>query len=136
MTSNLGSEYVLDNQKELVMQEVREHFRPEFINRIDEIVIFNALSKEAIDKILDKIVEEIETRLKNIDLHIKLTDSARKELIEKGYDINFGARPLKRLVGKTLEVDLSKLLIEGKIREHDIVVVDYQNNQFTIEKEN
>ncbi len=136
MTSNLGSEYVLDNQKELVMQEVREHFRPEFINRIDEIVIFNALSKEAIDKILDKIVEEIETRLKNIDLHIKLTDSARKELIEKGYDINFGARPLKRLVGKTLEVDLSKLLIEGKIREHDTVVVDYQNNQFTIEKEN
>ncbi len=136
MTSNLGSEYVLDNQKELVMQEVREHFRPEFINRIDEIVIFNALSKEAIDKILDKIVEEIETRLKNIDLHIKLTDSARKELIEKGYDINFGARPLKRLVGKTLEVDLSKLLIEGKIKEHDTVVVDYQNNQFTIEKEN
>ena len=136
MTSNLGSEYVLDNQKELVMQEVREHFRPEFINRIDEIVIFNALSKEAIDKILDKIIEEIENRLKNIDLHIKLTDSARKELIEKGYDINFGARPLKRLVGKTLEVDLSKLLIEGKIREHDTVVVDYQNNQFTIEKEN
>ena len=136
MTSNLGSEYVLDNQKELVMQEVREHFRPEFINRIDEIVIFNALSKEAIDKILDKIVEEIETRLKNIDLHIKLTDSARKELIEKGYDINFGARPLKRLVGKTLEVDLSKLLIEGKIRDHDTVVVDFQNNQFTIEKEN
>ena len=136
MTSNLGSEYVLDNQKELVMQEVREHFRPEFINRIDEIVIFNALSKEAIDKILDKIIEEIETRLKNIDLHIKLTDSARKELIEKGYDINFGARPLKRLVGKTLEVDLSKLLIEGKIRDHDTVVVDFQNNQFTIEKEN
>ena len=136
MTSNLGSEYVLDNQKELVMQEVREHFRPEFINRIDEIVIFNALSKEAIDKILDKIIEEIENRLKNIDLHIKLTDSARKELIEKGYDINFGARPLKRLVGKTLEVDLSKLLIEGKIKEHDTVVVDYQNNQFTIEKEN
>ena len=136
MTSNLGSEYVLDNQKELVMQEVREHFRPEFINRIDEIVIFNALSKEAIDKILDIIIEEIETRLKNIDLHIKLTDSARKELIEKGYDINFGARPLKRLVGKTLEVDLSKLLIEGKIRDHDTVVVDFQNNQFTIEKEN
>ena len=136
MTSNLGSEYVLDNQKQLVMQEVREHFRPEFINRIDEIVIFNALSKEAIDKILDKIIEEIETRLKNIDLHIKLTDSARKELIEKGYDVNFGARPLKRLVGKTLEVDLSKLLIEGKIREHDTVVVDFQNNQFTIEKEN
>ncbi len=136
MTSNLGSEYVLENQKDLVMQEVREHFRPEFINRIDEIVIFNALSKEAIDKILDKIIAEIENRLKNIDLHIKLTESARTELIEKGYDVNFGARPLKRLVGKTLEVDLSKLLIEGKIEEHDTVIVDYQNNKFIIEKEN
>ena len=136
MTSNLGSEYVLENQKDLVMQEVKEHFRPEFINRIDEIVIFNALSKEAIDKILDKIIEEIENRLKNIDLHIKLTESARTELIEKGYDVNFGARPLKRLVGKTLEVDLSKLLIEGKIEEHDTVIVDYQNNKFIIEKEN
>ena len=113
MTSNLGSEYVLDNQKDLVMKEVRNHFRPEFINRIDEIIIFNTLSKEAINQILDKIIREIETRLKNIDLHIELTDIAREKFIEEGYDVTFGARPLKRLVGKTLEVDLSKMLIEG-----------------------
>ena len=134
MTSNLGSEYVLEDQKELVMNEVKNHFRPEFVNRIDEIVIFNALSKEAIDKILDKIIAEIENRLKNIDLHIELTKNAREEFIEKGYDVNFGARPLKRLVGRTLEVDLSRLLIEGAIKEHDTVIIDYQNNQFTIEK--
>ena len=134
MTSNLGSEYVLEDQKELVMNEVKNHFRPEFVNRIDEIVIFNALSKEAIDKILDKIIAEIENRLKNIDLHIELTKKAREEFIEKGYDVNFGARPLKRLVGRTLEVDLSRLLIEGAIKEHDTVIIDYQNNQFTIEK--
>ena len=134
MTSNLGSEYVLEDQKELVMNEVKNHFRPEFVNRIDEIVIFNALSKEAIDKILDKIIAEIENRLKNIDLHIELTKNAREEFIEKGYDVNFGARPLKRLVGRTLEVDLSKLLIEGTIKEHDTVIIDYQNDQFTIEK--
>ena len=134
MTSNLGSEYVLEDQKELVMNEVKNHFRPEFVNRIDEIVIFNTLSKEAIDKILDKIIGEIENRLKNIDLHIELTKNAREEFIEKGYDVNFGARPLKRLVGRTLEVDLSRLLIEGAIKEHDTVIIDYQNNQFTIEK--
>ena len=134
MTSNLGSEYVLEDQKELVMNEVKNHFRPEFINRIDEIVIFNALSKEAIDKILDKIIAEIENRLKNIDLHIELTKNAREAFIENGYDVNFGARPLKRLVGRTLEVDLSRLLIEGAIKEHDTVIIDYQNNQFTIEK--
>ena len=134
MTSNLGSEYVLEDQKELVMNEVKNHFRPEFVNRIDEIVIFNTLSKEAIDKILDKIIAEIENRLKNIDLHIELTKNAREAFIENGYDVNFGARPLKRLVGRTLEVDLSRLLIEGAIKEHDTVIIDYQNNQFTIEK--
>ena len=132
MTSNLGSEYVLENQKELVMNEVKAHFRPEFINRIDEIVIFNTLSKEAINQILDKIIKEIENRLSNIDLHIELTDAARKEFIDKGYDINFGARPLKRLVGKTLEVDLSKLLIEGNIKEHDSVIVDYIDGSFLL----
>ena len=134
MTSNLGSEYVLENEKDKVMQEVKDHFRPEFINRIDEIVIFNTLSKDAINKILDKIIKEIEERLKNIDLHIELTDSAREEFINQGYDINFGARPLKRLVGRTLEVDLSRMIIEGKIEEHNTVVVNYVNDHFVIGK--
>ena len=132
MTSNLGSEYVLEDNKEQVMQEVKEHFRPEFINRIDELIIFNTLTKDAINKILDKIIKEIENRLSNIGLHIELTDSAREQFIEQGYDVNFGARPLKRLVGRTLEVDLSKMLIEGKIAEHDTVVVNYVNDRFVI----
>ena len=84
-----------------VLEDImKEHFRPEFINRIDEIILFNKLSREAIDKILDKIVGEIEARLKNIDLHIKLSESARSKLIEDGYDENFGARPLKRYIQK------------------------------------
>ena len=136
MTSNLGSEYVLENEKEKVMQEVKEHFRPEFVNRIDEIVIFNTLSKEAINEILDKIISEIEIRLKDIDIHIELTDTARDKFIEEGYDISFGARPLKRLVGRTIEVDLSKLLIEGTLHEHDIVIVNYVDDHFVIKKKN
>ena len=134
MTSNLGSEYVLDGEKHKVMEEVKEHFRPEFVNRIDEIVIFNALSRDAINKILDKIIAEIEFRLKDIDLHIELTDKARDAFIEEGYDVNFGARPLKRLVGRTLEVDLSRLLIEGEIKEHDIVIVNYVDDKFIVKK--
>ena len=134
MTSNLGSEYVLENQKEKVMQEVKATFRPEFINRIDELIIFNPLSKDAINKILDKIIHEIEYRLKDIDIHIELTDIARNKLIEEGYDVNFGARPLKRLVGRTLEVDLSRLLIEGSIKEHDTVIVNYVNDKFIVKK--
>ena len=136
MTSNLGSEYVLDNKKELVMNEVRSSFRPEFINRIDEIIIFNSLSKEATLQILDKIIVEIEERLKNINLHIKLTDAAKEAFLERGYDPSFGARPLKRLVGKTLEVDLSKMLIEGNIHENDTVLVDYSDNKFLIRVDN
>ena len=134
MTSNLGSEYILDNQEDLVMNEVKSHFRPEFVNRIDEIIVFNTLSKEAISEILNKIIKEIEMRLKNIDVHIELTDQAKEEFIKQGYDINFGARPLKRLVGRTLEVELSKLLIEGEIKEHDIVIVNFVNDRFIIKK--
>ena len=134
MTSNLGSDHVLENNKDEVMNEVKRTFRPEFVNRIDEIVVFNTLSKEAINKILDKIIREIEFRLKDIDLHIELTPTAREKFIEEGYDINFGARPLKRLVGRTIEVDLSKLLIEGQIHEHDIVIINYVNDRFIIKK--
>ena len=134
MTSNLGSEYVLEDQKELVMNEVRNHFRPEFINRIDEIVVFNTLTKEAINQILDKIIHEIENRLKDLSIKIELTPSARDAFIERGYDVNYGARPLKRLVGRTIEVDLSKLIIEDKIKENDTVVVDYLNDNFVLKK--
>ena len=111
MTSNLGSEHILDGNTDLVMQEVREHFRPEFINRIDEIIVFNPLSKEAIAKILDKIIHDIEKRLADVNLKINLTDKAKDELINTGYDINYGARPLKRLVSRTLETMLAKMII-------------------------
>ena len=134
MTSNLGSEHVLENNKNAVLEEIRKYFRPEFVNRIDEIVVFNTLTKEAINKILDKIISQIEYRLKDMSIKIELTENARKEFIEEGYDINFGARPLKRLVGKTIEVDLSKLLIEGQIKEHDTVIVNYVNDKFVVEK--
>ena len=134
MTSNLGSEHVLENNKNAVLEEVRKYFRPEFVNRIDEIVVFNTLTKEAINKILDKIISQIEYRLKDMSIKIELTENARKEFIEEGYDINFGARPLKRLVGKTIEVDLSKLLIEGQIKEHDTVIVNYVNDKFVVKK--
>ena len=134
MTSNIGSDYVLENNKDKVMEEVKRTFRPEFVNRIDEIVVFNTLSKEAINKILDKIIREIEFRLKDIDIHIELTEIARDKFIEEGYDVNFGARPLKRLVGRTIEVDLSKLLIEGSLHEHDTVIVNYVNDRFIVKK--
>lgn len=134
MTSNLGSEYVLDGKKDLVTKELKSTFRPEFINRIDEIIVFNPLSKDAISKILDKIINDIEKRLSDINLKIKLTDKAKEELIEEGYDINYGARPLKRIVSRTLETMLAKMIISGQIKEKDEVIIDYEKNNFIIKK--
>lgn len=127
MTSNLGSEYILDGKTEMVMEEARSYFRPEFINRIDEIIIFNALTKEAIMKILDKIVKNIEVRLSDINLKIELTEAARIAFVDNGFDLNYGARPLKRLVSRTIETDLAKMIIEGKIKSNDTVLVDYDD---------
>ncbi len=131
MTSNLGSEHILNGDSSKVMDDVKESFRPEFINRIDEIIIFNALDKESIYKILDKIIYEIENRLKNMNIEIELSDRAKDEFINRGYDINFGARPLKRLVSRTLETDLAKMIIENKVKYNSHVYVDY-NGTFEI----
>ena len=132
MTSNLGSEHILDGNTSQVMQDVREHFRPEFINRIDEVIIFNPLSKAAIKDILDKIIQEIEVRLKDINIKINLTGNAKQQLIDDGYDINYGARPLKRLVSRTIETMLSKLIISGEIKPNDTVTIDYQDNNYKV----
>ena len=120
MTSNLGSEYVLDGKIDMVMDEVRRYFRPEFVNRVDEIIVFNALDKVAIRGILDKIISEIEERLNDIKINIVLTEKAKDQFIEEGYDINYGARPLKRLVSRTLETDLAKMIIEDESPETPI----------------
>ena len=121
MTSNLGSEHILNGNTDQVMQDVREHFRPEFINRIDEVIVFNPLTKK-----------EIENRLKDINLKINLTDKAKEQLIEDGYDINYGARPLKRLVSRTIETMLSKKIIAGEIKPNDTITIDYENNNYII----
>ncbi len=134
MTSNLGSEYILDGNTEMVTSAVREHFRPEFINRIDEIITFKPLTREALREILDKIIRDIEARLTDINLKIELSDRATDEFLNVGYDVNYGARPLKRLVSRTIETDMAKLIIAGSIKSNDVVLVDYQDGKFVINK--
>ena len=130
MTSNLGSEYALMGDSDKVMNELKQTFRPEFINRIDEVIVFNPLSKEVIYKILDKIIFEIEDRLKDRNIHIKLTDKARDFLIENGYDVNYGARPLKRLVSRSLETLLAKKIINNEVNYGDTIIFDYDNDLY------
>ena len=135
MTSNLGSEYILDGNTDMVMDEVKKHFRPEFINRIDEVIIFNALTKESIRKILDKIINEIEERLKDNNINIELTDNAKEYLVDNGYDITYGARPLKRLVSRVVETILAKEIINNDIKYGTKITIDFINDEFTINLE-
>ncbi len=135
MTSNLGDEYALENDNNKVMKALQEHFRPEFINRIDEIIIFKPLSKETIYEILDKIISEIEERLQDKNLKIKLTDKAKDYLVEIGYDVNYGARPLKRVVSRTIENMLAEKIISGSIKYGDTITFDYNGSDLVI-KEN
>ena len=130
MTSNLGDEYALSGDNNKVMDELKNTFRPEFINRIDEIIIFKPLSKETIYEILDKIIMEIEERLSDKNIKIKLTDKARDYLVDIGYDVNYGARPLKRVVSRTIENMLAEKIIMGEIKYGDIVTFDYSDKLF------
>ena len=132
MTSNLGSEHILDGNTSKVMDEVKKYFRPEFINRVDEIIVFNPLTKDAIRKILDKLIGEMEDRLKEDNIHIELTDSAKNYLVDNGYDVTYGARPLKRLLSRTVETNLAKVLINNEVKFGMTLVIDYKNDDFDI----
>ena len=132
MTSNVGSEYILNNEPEKVEQELHKYFKPEFINRIDEVIMFNKLTKEVLSSILDKLIKEIETRLKDLNLTITLTPAARNYFVENGYDEYYGARPLKRLVSRELETVLAKQLIENTVKPNTKLEVDYQDDKIII----
>lgn len=130
MTSNLGDEFALEGDEDKVLNELKNHFRPEFINRIDEVIIFKPLSKDTIYEILDKIILEIETRLSDKNIHIKLTNKARDYLVEIGYDKDYGARPLKRVVSRTIENILSQKIIMGEIKYGDTITFDYDKELY------
>lgn len=135
MTSNLGSEYILEeseNSEALVMNELKSTFRPEFINRIDEIIVFKSLTKEVINAILDKIISEIELRLVPSNIHIELSDKAREKILENSYDKNYGARPIKRYVTRNIETLLANLILEDKVKFNDTLCIDCQNDTFEI----
>lgn len=132
MTSNVGSEYIINGEEDKVTSELPKYFKPEFLNRLDEIIIFNKLSKPDLKEILDKIIEEIEKRLIDINVKINLTDNAKNYFIDNGYDEYYGARPLKRLVNNKLETLIAKKLINNEIKPNTIVNVDYNNNELKV----
>mgnify|MGYP005768206059 FL=1 len=137
MTSNLGSEYILDNEENSeskVMEALKRTFRPEFINRIDEIVIFKSLGKDVVYSILDKIVHETESRLKNINLHLELTKSAKDFIIEHSYEEAYGARPIKRYVTHNIETLIADKIIKDEIKYDETIIVDIEDDHLIIKE--
>ena len=135
MTSNLGSEYILDNKEnanELVMRELRSTFKPEFINRIDEIIIFNSLSKDVVYDILNKIINDIEYRLKDKNIKINVTDKAKDFIIESSYDEKYGARPIKRFTQRNVETLIAEAIINDKIPFGSTITIDLDNNKLIL----
>ncbi len=140
MTSNIGSHRILqykgsftgevyDRMKDTVMEELRAHFRPEFLNRVDEIIVFHALSEEHLKQIVDIQLGQLRKRLDERHITLELTDTARLHLVRVGHDPAYGARPLKRAIQKELETALAKRVLAGEIRDGQGVLVDYDDKK-------
>ncbi len=138
MTSNIGSQRILDyrgafdgegyeRMKDTVLDEMRHHFRPEFLNRVDEIIVFHALSEEHLKQIVEIQLSRLRKRLADRHITLELTDKARANLVRTGYDPHYGARPLKRAIQKKVETPLGRLLVKGDIRDGQTVQVDAEN---------
>ena len=135
MTSNIGSEYILEADKDYeskVMQELQKSFRPEFLNRIDEIVMFNALSKDTLNDIVDKIMGEVESRLSDKHISIKLSEKAKQYILDNSYDPMYGARPVRRFISKRVETTIARAIIDDKIKSNSEILIDLVDDKFVI----
>jgi ATP-dependent Clp protease ATP-binding subunit ClpB len=139
MTSNIGAQYLLDGIDEkgeiseqaesLVMSELRTHFRPEFLNRLDETIMFKPLTKDNIGGIIKLILADINKRLSDREITIEISDRAQHYIVENGYDPVYGARPLKRYIQKYVETLAAKLILADKVRVGDTILIDLNDNE-------
>lgn len=142
MTSNIGSSYLLENKgsnyideeiKEKVMDAMKRRFKPEFLNRLDDIIMFKSLAGEEIEKIIDIFVEEIKERLKEKNIKLEISKEAKKLMAEEGYDPVYGARPLKRYIAKALETEIAKLIIKGEVCDGSLIKILRDNSKLKLE---
>ncbi|MGH9340499.1 MAG: ATP-dependent chaperone ClpB [Acidobacteriota bacterium] len=140
MTSNIGSHRILEyrgafegeeyeRMKEVVLEELRRHFRPEFLNRVDEMIVFHSLSREHLKQIVEIQLSRLRERLKERRIQIELTEAAREHIVEVGYDPIYGARPLRRAIQKEIENPLGRILLQGQVRDGDTVMVDLDSRR-------
>ena len=142
MTSNIGGVdiaegggEITDEIRETVMNKLKQHFRPEFLNRIDETIIFKSLSKENIGSIVDLMVKDLNKRLAGQEITIKLTDEAKNAIIDQGYDPVYGARPLKRFIQKNVETLVARMILAGEVSTQSAIIIDYDGQKLTARNE-
>ena len=144
MTSNIGSRYLLEGidqtenteeAKEAVRAEMRQSFRPEFLNRIDEIVLFKPLTKSEIIKIIDLSIKDIQRRLLERDIRLSLSEKAKERIAGEAYSAVYGARPVKRYLQKHVETEIAKKIIKGDIQDGDQIIIDADEKGLKIQKE-
>ncbi len=142
MTSNIGGVdiaegggEITDEIRETVMNKLKQHFRPEFLNRIDETIIFKSLSKENIGSIVDLMVKDLNKRLAGQEITIKLTDEAKSAIIDQGYDSVYGARPLKRFIQKNVETLVARMILAGEVSTQSAIIIDYDGQKLTARNE-
>ena len=138
MTSNIGSSYLLEGNNATtqaqVQDELKRHFKPEFINRVDEIVMFNSLNDDVIHDIIDKFMMQLQQRLSDRKIEIKLSAVAKDEIQRQSFDVTYGARPIKRFIQSHIETLIAHQMIEGNIQPEDHILIDYENDQFIIKR--
>jgi len=143
MTSNLGSAHLLegidDNGdinpecEEAVMNELRGHFRPEFLNRLDEIIMFKPLTKGNIGNIINLLITDLNKRLSDREITVELTDAAKQYIVDNGYDPVYGARPLRRAIRSKMEDPISEEMLEGNMKAGGSYVCDFKDSKYVIE---
>ncbi|HBM80301.1 MAG TPA: ATP-dependent Clp protease ATP-binding subunit ClpC, partial [Clostridiaceae bacterium] len=147
MTSNVGAETIrkqrtmgfstdegesersYDRMKDNVLEELRKTFRPEFLNRLDEVIVFHQLEESDLEKIVSLMLKDVGKRLDDLNIHVEFSDAAKKVLTKEGFDINYGARPLRRAIQKTVEDRLSEEMLRGNIKKGDSVDIDAENGE-------
>ena len=136
MTSNIGSQYLLQGNNEETRKEVelelKAHFKPEFLNRIDETVMFNSLDQNIVYQIIDKFIKQLADRLQEQKIDIQVSQNAKEEIAREGFDPTFGARPLKRFIQAHIETLVAKELIKGTIQKGDQIKIDFIDGKFQI----
>ena len=145
MTSNIGSNYLIDGirqdgtvdeeVKQKVEDETKKYFRPEFLNRIDDIVVFSPLTEDQIVKIIELAMKDIEKRLEERNITLEMTDAAKKFIADESYDPAYGARPVKRFLQRNVETELAGELIKGTVGDGDRVIMDSDGSKLTFRTE-